>query len=393
MVKGGLGSLLVRSGALAPQRLSDAERRQAVYGGTLDTVLLEMDAVEERTLLVHLAEATGMAAALPERLGAPDAAVVDRVTAGDARRLGVAPLGMRGQALELALRPGADGDQVAAWARERAMEIVPVVVPQVRLQQLHRQLYGDQMPPRLVALLGRLIGAEQARERLMERGPATAMRSPPVETGPARRTGRPEGAPRSAPLPTPAPLPTHAPAPGPVTAAPISAAIAESAEPLEIEIVEGEPVPPPGPPAEELIAALIAASDPLDLVRAIRALGLHKAERAVPLLIERLAHTDRTVASAAHAALVSITGQDRGLRVRGWRSWWSKAGDRDRVEWLLEALASSSAELRLCASDELRALTGMYFGYHFDLPARDREEARRRWADWWRTVGRPREAK
>jgi hypothetical protein len=34
-------------------------------------------------------------------------------------------------------------------------------------------------------------------------------------------------------------------------------------------------------------------------------------------------------------------------------------------------------------------MTGAYFGYHFDLPERDREEARRRWSHWWQTSGKP----
>ena len=33
-------------------------------------------------------------------------------------------------------------------------------------------------------------------------------------------------------------------------------------------------------------------------------------------------------------------------------------------------------------------LTSESFGYHFDLPKREREEARQRWVDWWQRTGR-----
>jgi alkanesulfonate monooxygenase SsuD/methylene tetrahydromethanopterin reductase-like flavin-dependent oxidoreductase (luciferase family) len=35
-------------------------------------------------------------------------------------------------------------------------------------------------------------------------------------------------------------------------------------------------------------------------------------------------------------------------------------------------------------------LTGEYFGYHHDLPKREREQARQRWIQWWTAVGRRR---
>ena len=40
-------------------------------------------------------------------------------------------------------------------------------------------------------------------------------------------------------------------------------------------------------------------------------------------------------------------------------------------------------EIREAAEQELRALTGEYFGYAFDLPRAAREAARARWQSWW----------
>jgi len=57
------------------------------------------------------------------------------------------------------------------------------------------------------------------------------------------------------------------------------------------------------------------------------------------------------------------------------------------MEWLFEGLAHKSPEIRFAASEELRLVTGEYFGYHFDLPRRERDEARERWHAWWRSKG------
>ena len=57
---------------------------------------------------------------------------------------------------------------------------------------------------------------------------------------------------------------------------------------------------------------------------------------------------------------------------------------------MLEGLAHKAPEVRLSASEELKRLTSEYFGYHFDLPKREREEARRKWIAWWEQVGRKR---
>src|SRR5262249_61439319 len=56
-----LASLLVQDGLVSPKKMAEAFQRQVIYGGTLDTILLEMDVVDEGTLL----DALGRASALP----------------------------------------------------------------------------------------------------------------------------------------------------------------------------------------------------------------------------------------------------------------------------------------------------------------------------------------
>ena len=48
-----LSSLLVRDGLVGVKRMERAFQRQVIYGGTLDTILLEMSAVPEERLLQY----------------------------------------------------------------------------------------------------------------------------------------------------------------------------------------------------------------------------------------------------------------------------------------------------------------------------------------------------
>lgn len=120
---------------------------------------------------------------------------------------------------------------------------------------------------------------------------------------------------------------------------------------------------------------------------AAEALGVLKDVAAVPRLIELVKHADGAVVSAARKALVEITKQDFGTSRWRWRSWWDRHRGEPRVEWMLEGLAHAEPEVRLSASEELRGMSNEYFGYAFDLPKREREDARKKWVDWWRTHG------
>src|SRR6516162_5514522 len=120
------GELLVQGGAIGARRLEEAYRRQVVYGGSLDTVLLEMNAVEEPRLRAALAAASGLEAAPEERLLAmqPDPQLAELGPL--CSRLRAVPLGVDEGALRVLMcetsdsnapseLSGATGLPVRAW--------------------------------------------------------------------------------------------------------------------------------------------------------------------------------------------------------------------------------------------------------------------------------------
>lgn len=150
-----------------------------------------------------------------------------------------------------------------------------------------------------------------------------------------------------------------------------------------------------GYPPRDLEASLesarraLHAKDAVRVQAAARALGELADVKAIPDLLDALGRGD-AAADAIRHALRHLTKQDHGTSVRKWRAWWGKHKDRHRIEWLIDGLAHKDANLRASAVEDLRTLSGEYFGYHHDLPKKEREQTRKRWQLWWAETGRRR---
>ncbi len=55
-----LASLLTQEGLVSAKKIAEAFQRQVIYGGTLDTILLEMDVIDEPTLLDAMTRSSGL---------------------------------------------------------------------------------------------------------------------------------------------------------------------------------------------------------------------------------------------------------------------------------------------------------------------------------------------
>jgi len=150
-----------------------------------------------------------------------------------------------------------------------------------------------------------------------------------------------------------------------------------------------------GYPVQELGHALVRArravhsSDPDVVAAASGALVALGDTDAIPDLIGVIERSDRG-GEHARRALTALTAQDFGASERKWRKWHETARRRHRVEWLIEGLGHKEDAIREGAINVLRRLTGEYFGYHHDLPRKERDAAAERWADWWHDAGQRR---
>ena len=320
---------------IAAETVQSAIARQAVYGGALDTAVLEMDVLDEPALWAEMGVASGLPlpeAALcesPVKCVNADGSIIELDGVWSERARAV-PVGVHDGALQMLCGEPVAHTELAAASARIGVPFSLYIVPEVRLAAVRQAVFDRPMPPRLLRLFARIAGAEPVRRwQTSQIKPVAIDEKRGVEV---------------LPRPTPAPVPV------------VAAAAA-----------------PPAAPTAAVKAASVAAS------------AAGKAE--VPKLIGQLVGAG---AAAARSELVKLTGQDFGSKVKRWQAWWDKHHDADRVEWLFEGLSHKETNVREAAERALRSITGEYFGYHFDLPRREREHARERWQSWWYESGRAR---
>ncbi|NVB85168.1 MAG: hypothetical protein HOV81_42775 [Kofleriaceae bacterium] len=147
-----------------------------------------------------------------------------------------------------------------------------------------------------------------------------------------------------------------------------------------------------GYPMADLTQALARArravhsEDPETVAAATSAIVQLGDVEAVGDLIGAVERADRG-GEHVRKALIALTVQDFGLSEKKWRKWYETSRKRHRVEWLIEGLGHKEDAIREQAINDLRRLTGEYFGYHHDLPRKEREMAAERWSAWWRETG------
>src|SRR6476620_7283695 len=96
-----LSSLLVRDGLVGVKRMEKAFQRQVIYGGSLDTILLEMNLVPEERLTQYLALASGLPPAARDEGQTPAPEALTISTQELAERYRAVPVAVEGEAIRV----------------------------------------------------------------------------------------------------------------------------------------------------------------------------------------------------------------------------------------------------------------------------------------------------
>src|SRR5215470_6753597 len=217
---------LVDRGLLSQERADDALRSQALVGGAMDTLLLEMGALREQDLITALGEVSGLQ---PIYLAdyVPNPAMAIALPREDAERLNLAPLSVEDGMLHVAVPYPVPMRGLEGLVRKLGRSVAPWVSTDVRVRAWRAQIYGTPLPARDAALLGTL--------------------GPTLEEQLAHEIAQREArAPAEEPLPLTKPRPEPAAGPG-STAAPVAQPSPEAA-----------PTPPSPEPPGSLLEALEA---------------------------------------------------------------------------------------------------------------------------------------
>ncbi|MEK6608994.1 MAG: hypothetical protein AABZ30_15140 [Myxococcota bacterium] len=171
-----LGSLLVQDGVVTVKAIEEAFQRQVLFGGELDTILLEMGVVDEGLLLEYLSRSAGLP---PGGLALVEASAESfpGIPADVAIAARVAPASVRAGTLIVLVTDPPDRKRLDELAFRLGMEVSPRVVPEVTFHLALERVYGMAPPARLEPLAAPRRAA----------APPLPANAPAVETAPSAR--------------------------------------------------------------------------------------------------------------------------------------------------------------------------------------------------------------
>ncbi len=137
----------------------------------------------------------------------------------------------------------------------------------------------------------------------------------------------------------------------------------------------------------EMLRRALLSEIPERSVGAARALGELHDVGAIPLLIQVLEASHVGRVTAAGQALAAITLERHGVSARRWLTWWKNSRGRPRAQWLIAGLRHPDREIRVAASEELRAASPPPIPYNPDAQEEERNRAADAWADFWTRSG------
>lgn len=147
-----LSSLLVRDGLVGVKRMEKAFQRQVIYGGSLDTTLLEMGLVSEDRLTQYLALTSGLPPANRAECNVFDLEAVRACPHETALKYRVVPLQFEAGSLRVLVHDPVDMAALEELADELDVALQPLIVPEYRWHVVFNRSYGGQPTARYSTL-------------------------------------------------------------------------------------------------------------------------------------------------------------------------------------------------------------------------------------------------
>ncbi|MCY1079383.1 general secretion pathway protein GspE [Archangium lansingense] len=132
-----LGELLLQENLITPEALEDALESQVVHGGRLGTNLVELGLLSEQELARVLGKQHNVASASGEMV--PDPRALELVDINDADEKDFLPMRMDATRMSVAVINPEDIATLDALAFKTGKRVVPVVIPEFRMNQLQRR--------------------------------------------------------------------------------------------------------------------------------------------------------------------------------------------------------------------------------------------------------------
>ena len=142
-----------------------AFQRQVIYGGSLDTILLEMGLIDEKSLSDYLSLATGLPPATRDHMDVISSRATELCDESKARQFDVAPLALDGDALRVLVCEPVDFAQLEDLADALDMAIQPLVAAEFRFHLSFSRAFASDGDARFLALAGSVSSIEPVHAR------------------------------------------------------------------------------------------------------------------------------------------------------------------------------------------------------------------------------------
>jgi hypothetical protein len=193
---------LEQTSAIAPDKLEAALRRQQIYGGSLDTVLLELAVCDPQTLCELLGQACGLEVVRPELL--ENQPRPWDVVPGSLQDIGwAAPLADTGDNILVAVHPDLPNERLGELYRA-VPRVIPLVTPECGLEKVSAERASSVVPQRYAVLFASFIGALRRRPSVSDVGfPIVPLENTREDTAVGPRIEAPPATPEPDPLDQP----------------------------------------------------------------------------------------------------------------------------------------------------------------------------------------------
>ncbi|MEW5848954.1 MAG: hypothetical protein AB2A00_09070, partial [Myxococcota bacterium] len=151
-----LGTWLVREGKLSADKLEEVYQRQVIYGGTLDTNILEMGLCSEADLLGGLCAVLDLPPATREDLLGAEPDKLKLFPAKLAQKYALAPFKLVGRNLSVAMPLMPDAGTLDDIGFMLSVYLKPHAALELRVHQTLLRLHGTPLPARLESLMAQL---------------------------------------------------------------------------------------------------------------------------------------------------------------------------------------------------------------------------------------------
>src|ERR1044071_191276 len=143
-----LSSLLVRDGLVGVKRMEKAFQRQVIYGGSLDTILLEMNLVPEERLTQYLPLASGLPPAAQGEAAKMDTKAVGLYSSEIAAQFRAVPLGFEqgGDAARVLVCSPLEISELEDLADLIDRPLQPLITPEYRWPLAYEKAYRVDAP-------------------------------------------------------------------------------------------------------------------------------------------------------------------------------------------------------------------------------------------------------